>query len=543
MIEFARMRVLAGLAILVCLQGPGCNKADKLEVEATANELIVDNELTAQELLTANEVISSNRGFAMDLYRELARENPGRNVFVSPYSVSSALALAVEGARRETAVQMGTVLHYSDSVRQIEADAELNPWKMDVIHAGMSVLNQRFRSKPIPQELRNRIVTLRKDLEEANQQVTELVESRKPGLRDAYPKAVKAANELNALLAQVDQYEVRVANAMWGEQTYPFDKSYLATMRKYYGESAVVSVDFVSNAESTRQQINAWVEEQTNKRIRDLIPSGGVDNAQLVLTNAIYFKGEWQQPFLEQKTQLDAFKIPDGTTVQVPLMHQQYKWDVRYAAFTSDLSFFSTPTEVPAGRDPDPTTVYPGKNGYLMLEIPYKGGDLSMVAVLPQQLDGLAVLEKQLTGDMLESWMKTLDSRAVHVYVPKFTLQTDYSMKDTLIAMGMPRAFADPRSAEGAQFEGMSESADPDKSLFITDVLHKAFIEVNETGTEAAAATALPAGVSDGSFGEPTVPFTPTFRADQPFLFLIRDLKTGTILFLGRMVHPTESSL
>lgn len=529
-----RFRVLPGLLLLASLQGLGCIQTNQGESARTAKAAVDKTIVIAKEAMTAN------RKFGVDLYQQLARDNPGENLFFSPYSVSSALTLAIEGARGETALEMGHVLGFTDQVRRVDGNAELTPWKTDVIHAGMSALNQRFLSKPIPQELRDQIATLRKDLDEANQRVTELLEPRKPGLREAYLKAVKTAEKLNATLAKVDQYEIRVANALWCEQTYPFEPTYLATIRKFYGTDAVFPVDFKNNAEPARQQINMWVEDQTNKRIRELMPPMSVDSARMVLTNAVYFKGEWQEPFLERSTLSDAFTIAGGTRVQVPMMNQNYKPDVHYAAFNADGTYFSTPTEVPARRDPDPKTIYPGMDGFLMLEIPYKGGEISLIALLPQDPVGLTELEQKITGDRLQEWIGKLEQRNVHVFLPKFKLQTNYSMKETLAAMGMERAFADPRVNDGAQFEGLSARQDPDQRLSITDVLHKAYVEVNEKGTEAAAATALPVGVSDGSFDEPTVPFTPTFQANRPFLFLIRDIKTGTVLFLGRMVRPIE---
>jgi serine protease inhibitor len=222
------------------------------------------------------------------------------------------------------------------------------------------------------------------------------------------------------------------------------------------------------------------------------------------------------------------------------MMHESYKRDVRYAAFNADGSFFPTPSEVPAGRDPDPKTVYPGKNGFVMLELPYKGGDLSMVAIVPQDAGGLEELETKLSGDALQNWIGKLQRRAVHVYLPKFKLETEYPMKPTLVAMGMIRAFDNPGFPDGAQFEGMCASQDPEQRLFLAEVIHKAFVEVSEKGTEAAAATAILAPAAADEPEPATVPFTPTFRADKPFLFLIRDIKTGTVLFLGRMVRPPE---
>jgi serine protease inhibitor len=193
---------------------------------------------------------------------------------------------------------------------------------------------------------------------------------------------------------------------------------------------------------------------------------------------------------------------------------------------------------VPRG-EVDPKKVYPDERGFQLLELPYKGDEVSMLVIVPRSADGLAALEKKLTSADLKTWIDKLKKRTVIVNLPKFKLETKYTMEKTLQDMGMKRAFKDPRLADGAQFDGMSESEDPEQKLYITKVLHKAFVEVNEKGTEAAAATAV-------IMAQPTsapvfVPFTPTFRADRPFLFLIRDVKTGSLLFLGRMTNPKQN--
>jgi serine protease inhibitor len=494
------------------------------------------NTMTFAPLASNNEAVTANNSFAIDLYLQLAKDAQGKNVFFSPYSMSSALAMTAEGARGETAAQMGKVLCFPESARHAGDDNQ--PWNMAVIHTGIAALNGRFNPKPVSQGVRDKIAALRKDLDETNRKAAELQRgnSWREGMDEA-AKAQKIAAELNAMLAHVDLYELRVANALWGEKTYPFSPAYLETVHKYYGGGAF-PVDFKNKAEGERQKINAWVEDQTNQRIKDLIPAGCIDAlTRLVLTNAIYFKGEWKEPFEASLTKEDDF-IAAGEKLRVPLMYKGYLRDARYAAFNSDGTSFDTPKEVPAGPAPDPATVYPGKGGFVLAELPYKGGDLAMVAILPQDADGLPELEKKLSGENVQSWLSKLQARTVHVYLPKFKLETSYGMNDALSAMGMPRAFVDPSKPNGAQFDGMTTSADLEHKLFIGAVLHKAFVDVNEKGTEAAAATAvlMPAAAA---FRPPKmVPFIPTFRADHPFLFAIRDVKTGTLLFLGRLTSP-----
>jgi serpin B len=404
----------------------------------------------------------------------------------------------------------------------------------------MSILNKRFSPNPIPQAIRDQIETLRKNLDEANREATEFDKADKK--REAYLvslKAQKIAAELNSLLTHVDQYEIRVANGLWGEKTYPFEPSYLEAVRKFYGPDTIFAVDFKNEAESARLRINQSVEHVTNKRIRDLVPPRAItQTTRLILTNAIYFKGEWQDPFEESLTKPADFTITDGTKLRVAMMYDAYMPGEQYAAFNGDGTFFKTPKEVPSGRDPDPKIVYPDTDGFQILEMPYKGGDLSMIVILPQTADGLDRLEKKLSSKNLQNWAGKLEKRQVYVYLPKFRLEATYAMKETLRSLGMSRSFAEAGSLQGAQFNGMSASRAPE--FWISEVLHKAFIEVNEKGTEAAAATCIFWGVSEGAMAEPTRPFDPTFRADRPFLFLIRDIQTGTILFLGRILRPQE---
>ena len=344
-------------------------------------------------------------------------------------------------------------------------------------------------------------------------------------------KSQNLANELNPLLAQVNQYELRVANALWAEKTYPFSPAYLETIHKYYGTGGAFPVDFKGDPEGERKKINAWVEQQTNNRIRDLMPAGSIDAVtRLVLTNAIYFKGEWAAPFDESSTKEEDFLDAAGAKVRAAMMYKYGLEGARYGAFNADGSLFATPRMMSRGEAANPS-LYPGKGGFLVAEMPYKGGDLAMVAIVPQEADGLAALEQKLSGEKLQAWLGKLEARAVNVQLPKFKLETEYQMNDTLKTLGMARAF----SPNEAQFDGMTTSQDPANRLYIALVVHKAFVEVNEKGTEAAAATGVAMAVAAAPV---SVLFTPTFRADRPFLFAIRDVKTGTLLFLGRLTSP-----
>jgi serine protease inhibitor len=473
---------------------------------------------------------TASNDLAFDLYGQLARGNSDESLFFSPYSIASALVIVAEGARAETADQMGKVLRFPQRLRQTGADARERPWDLGPIHAGLARLNKQFEAanRPAPAALLQKLASLQKALEKANREVRS---ERSP---QAAKKAREIAAEINKRQAQLNPYEVRVANALWAEKTYPFKQSYLDTIGKHYGVSAF-PVDFVNASEAARQRINAWVEKQTRERIRNLIPPKAVDEyTRLVVANAIYFKGQWVEPFKEAQTKERDFTLAGGKKVKVPTMHG-YPGAARYAAFNKDGSFFRTPTRIERGKQ-DTSTFYPDASGFEMLELPYKGGDLSMVVLLPRAADGLPALEKTLTGANLQAWLGELRQRSVDVYLPKFKLESSFDLKKALEALGMKRAFHDPRRKDGAQFDGMSEARDAAHKLYITKVMHKAFVEVSEKGTEAAAATAVL--MAEPSSAPLSVPFTPTFQADRPFVFLIRDQKTGTILFLGRQLAP-----
>jgi len=490
-------------------------------------------------------VVKGNSDFAFDMYKQLSKENAGKNLFFSPYSVSAALAMTAEGARGETADEMGKVLRFAPVARRAGDDARLLPWKTRFIHAGMAALSDHLTGGKDKEELataRAEIAQLRKVLEAAKAKAEQLRKKRNwKAYRAATAEQEKAAEKLNKALAQVDQYELTVANALWGEKTCPFEQPYIKTIGQYYKTGGILPCDFKNNFRAERLRINKWVEEQTQNRIKDLIPEGALDElTRLVLTNAIYFKGEWSKPFKESHTKPGDFSLAGGGKIQTPLMNAMNLDVGKYAAFNADGSLFDTPKMQKRGQKEG---YYPGKDGFAMLELPYKGEALSMVLVAPNDPAGLAAFEDKLTLERLSAWIGQLKKRKVHVQMPKFKLETKYTLGDkdkpgALQKMGMVRAFTDPRRPDGADFTGMRQTSDRRQRLYITKVLHKAFVEVNEKGTEAAAATGVVMSVPTGA--PMNVPFTPTFKADRPFVFLIRDVKTGSILFMGRMMNPNS---
>ena len=379
----------------------------------------------AEPAADVKTLAADSNAFATDLYGRLAAGDG--NLFFSPYSINSALAMTYGGARGETATQMAHVLHFS-----------LPP---DQLHPAAGELI--------------------KSLENG-------------GAVDGKPA-----------------YELVVANALWGQKGYPYQPAFLSLLSKNYG-AGLEQVDF-AQAEQVRKQINAWVEKQTRDKIKDLIPAGSL-NAQtrLVLTNAIYFKGAWADPFKKQLTKEEPFHLGGEQTVTAEMMHQQHQFP------------------------------YMENDDMQAVELPYAGRKLSMVVLLPRKVDGLAALEKQLTPETIDRWFKELRGQDVQLTLPKFTMTRQFELSKELEALGMTDAFSSK-----ADFSGISTA----EGLMISQVIHKAFVDVNEEGTEAAAATAVTIRAQAVFRRPPPV----VFRADHPFVFMIRDRDTNAILFLGRL--------
>ncbi len=373
---------------------------------------------------------AGNRAFAFDLYRML-RQNTG-NLFYSPHSMSLALAMTYAGARGQTADQMAQVLHMS--------------LPQDRLHPAVNSLDQELARRT----------------------------------QGGTGKDGKG-------------FRLNIVNALWGQVGYKFQPQFLDVLAANYG-AGLRTMDFVRAAEPSRMTINKWVEEQTENRIKDLIPSGGVDaSTRLVLTNAIYFNAAWLHQFEQNATADGPLTLLDGSKVTVPMMRQTESF--RYAS----------------GAD------------YQAVELPYEGGKLAMLIILPAsgQFDKV---DGSLTAAQYDGIVSSLQYKRVFVTLPKFKYETTLALQDPLGKLGMQDAFV-PGTAD---FSGMDGTRD----LFISAVLHKAFVAVDEAGTEAAAATAVI--VAAGAM--PSEPVQ--FKADRPFIFAIRDLDTGALLFLGRVVNP-----
>ena len=377
--------------------------------------------------------VDGNNAFAVDLYAHL-RAQPG-NLFFSPESISTALAMTYGGARGETASEIAKTLHFT-----------LPP---DRLHPAMGA-------------------------------------------------------QLADLDATHASYQLLVANALWAQRGEHFIESFLKVTQANYG-AGFHQVDFEHSTESARQDINRWVEEKTEDKIKDLIGPHDLDRTtKLVLTNAIYFKGTWEDQFEKSETKDDDFHVSPSQTVKSPLMHRR-----------GSYSYFNG-------------------GSVQVLEIPYKSEDraqsLSMIVLLPNDVAGLAALEQSITAAKLKEWLGQL--RPVHEVVltlPRFKMTQQFSLAGTLSAMGMVSAF----NKAAADFTGIVEKRD----LYLSAVIHKAFVDVNEEGTEAAAATAVIAARATAVMRtQPPI----VFRADHPFVFLIRDNKSGGILFLGRVENPAQ---
>ena len=470
--------------------------------------------------------VQAINSFAGDLYRQLAQENEKSNLFFSPYSISNALTMVVEGARGETARQMGDVLRFPDASRRVGENAQSLPWDTTLLHTGTAELRQRLTggvSAETAREIRDKIEALEQEHQTLTKQEQQLSESRKWQEQFAISqRAANVADELNRLRQQIDQYELEIANALWGEQTFPFRPQFIETLRDAYG-AAAFSVDFIHGFEAARARINQWVEEQTHERIKSPLGPGSLSSAtRLVLANAIYFKGNWAEQFDKEDTYTGDFALLDGTTAKAKFMAARDA-ESRYAELLAD----GTRNDPVFDPNQQEYQSQPNPDGLQLLELPYRGHTLSMIVLLPKNPQGLAAFEKQLTADNLNRWVEAMREQKVHVFLPKFKMETSYSLPPTLSSMGMPAAF------EAGGFTGMSDAPEA-KLLALSQVIHKAFVDVNEEGTEAAAAT-VTTMVATALRIEPPIP---EFRADHPFLFLIRDMQSGAILFLGRVLNP-----
>ncbi len=318
-------------------------------------------------------------------------------------------------------------------------------------------------------------------------------------------RAIDAAGALIQGYGAPDQKVTHhVANRLFGDKGFTFEPPFLSRVKTAFG-APLEPVDFRGAPDNARGRINAWVAKETSDRIKDLIPAGALTHqTRLVLTNAIYFLGDWATPFTKEATSPAAFSTTKADKKDVPTMHQTESF--RYAA----------------------------TDGIKLLEMPYQNGALAMTFVLPDAVDGLDALEARLTSATLDGWIAAAKDTRVSVSIPKLEIapKDSLSIGPLLSSMGMPLAF-DPKQAD---FTGMANPPNPDDRLYISQVFHKGFVKVDEKGTEAAAATAV-VMAPRAALAHPKVE---EFKADHPFLFFLRDTRTGLVLFMGRVADPSS---
>jgi serpin B len=375
-------------------------------------------------------LVEGNSAFAFNLYQVL--KDKDANLFYSPYSISEALAMTFGGAANVTEKQMASVMQFL-----------LN---QDKLHKAFNAL----------------------DLELAK---------RGQGAQGKDEKG----------------FRLNIVNAIWGQKDFEFKSAYLDLLAQNYGAGLRI-LDFINASEPSRKIINQWVADQTEDRIKDLLPEGSVNElTRLVLTNAIYFNAAWASQFTKEATSDGKFTLLDGSQITVPMMRQMKSFG------------------------------YTEGDNYQAVQLPYDGNELSMVILLPQK-DQFKTFEAGLSGQKVAQIIQNLKNNQVELAMPKFKIEYELGLNKTLQALGMTDAF-DPGKAD---FSGM----DGAKDLYISDVVHKAWVTVDEEGTEAAAAT----GVVVGTTSMPVD--IKEMNIDHPFIFLIRDNQTGAILFIGRVINP-----
>lgn len=403
-------------------------------VEVPVAESGIDREREPQVTEEALAKLSAgNAQFAFDLFQALRSEEG--NLFLSPYSISAALAMTHAGARGETAQQMAETLHFE------HADEEL--------HAAFNALDLHLTAGEPPAE-------------------------------------------------ETESLRLEVANSLWAQEGFPMEQHFLDLLAQHYG-AGLRLVDYVSESgrEAARQAINSWVERQTEGKIQDLIAKDVLtENTRLVLANAIYFLGKWVEPFVEAGEQ--PFTLLSGEQVNAPTMSRHTG------------------------------TAYARGDSYRALALDYKGSNARMILLVPDA-GQYEAFEASLDQERFEEIIAGLEATDVELTMPKFEFESAFGLNQTLEEMGMPAPF-DPQVAD---FSGMS--AEYGRQLYISAVIHKAFVAVDEEGTEAAAATAVVVG-DEAVAPTPTISLT----IDRPFLFAIQDAETGTVLFLGRVLDPTS---
>jgi serpin B len=396
----------------------------------------------------ATPAVTAINALGLDLLAKGTEANA--NALLSPYSIQSALAMAFAGAEGQTRTEMAKVLHYPGDEAELQRD----------------------------------IVALRQALE------------------DAQKRSEQRVNQAKQYGGKSDSLTLAMANRLFAQQGYAFREPFLALVKDKYG-APFQAMDFVHNAPGATREINGWVEEQTRRRIQNLIPRDALGaDTRLVLANAIYFKAPWAEPFNEGATQPSPFHVKGGAGKDVLTMTRQ--------------SHFG----------------YAHSDGFSVVTIPYVAGDLQLLILLPDDVNGLAKLETKITPELLAA-SAAAESTNVILHLPKFKLEPPlFKLGAVLRSLGMRTAFDEPKGS--ANFDRMAPRR-PDDYVFISEVFHKTFLALDEKGTEAAAATAAVMARATG-MRKPVQPVE--VRVDHPFLFAVQHRASGACLFLGRVVDP-----
>ena len=427
-----RRALLAATGALATATIAGCLGDSELFIGTGDDDLPNPGVLPAAEPDVTDEFLAElaagNAAFSSDLYRYLVtgRED---NLFFSPHSISTALAMTYAGAAGHTADEMESTLHYTLA---------------DEVHEAFAALSHELATREATED-------------------------------------------------EVDAFVLRVANALWGREGYGFSEAYLDTLQEYYG-AGLIEADFTGDPSGERQRINEWVADATEGKIEEVLPENAIgSNTVFVITNAIYFLASWLSEFDPGDTSDEAFTAMDGSTSDVQMMHQHLE------------------------------TPYASVGQVDVLELPYVGGDVSMVLMLPAS-GRFEEFEAQLTGEAILGMFHELERAEGFLALPQFEIESTVSLSAVLTDLGMPSAF------ESADFSNMVENGG---GIWIDEIYHDAVVTVDEQGTEAAAATAV-VGVDSvpPSWGE--------LRFDRPFVFCIRDRPTDTILFLGRVADAAQ---
>jgi serpin B len=416
-------------------------------------------------------IAEGSNAFAVDLYRLIALGHAGdgprgasegddsasKNVFLSPLSIHTALAMTYAGARGRTAEEMEKVLHLP------VADEE--GWSAQRLHAALGRLVDQLNNEAFLKQWESMSPEQRKRAKQWGQ--------------DKPP------------------FELSVANSLWGQQGYEFREPFLSLLKAHYG-AGLRRVDYRGATEQARREINKWVEDRTKEKIKNLIPQGILStDTRLVLANAVYFKSGWLDKFPERLTRDEPFHLSVDKKTDARMMHR-----------TGDLPYHEG-------------------EGFHAVDLPFDRHALSMTILVPKAIDGLGKLEAALRWDQLSESLGQMRRRRVDLTLPKFKMTRNLKLRPVLEALGMPLAFS-----TAADFSGMTEQS----ALRISEVLHKAYVDCNEEGVEAAAATAVPMAEMTAVRREPE---PVTVRADRPFLLLIRHRRSGTVLFMGRVSDPS----